>query len=52
MAKYLYYICACCLLFLFSGCEGKSKGEAEDLPFSPYVEALPPVRFRDIRPYI
>nr|WP_304958571.1 hypothetical protein [uncultured Parabacteroides sp.] len=40
MAKYLYYICVCCLLFLFSGCEGKNKGEGEDLPFSPYVEAF------------
>ena len=40
MAKYLYYICACCLLFLFSGCEGKNKGEVDALPFSPYVEAF------------
>ena len=40
MAKYLYYICACCLLFLFSRCEGKSKGESEEQPFSPYVEAF------------
>ena len=39
MAKYLYYICACCFLFLFSRC-GKGKSESEEIPFNPYVEAF------------
>ena len=38
MVKYLYYLCVCCLSLLVCGCEGK--GESEELPFSPYVEAF------------
>lgn len=38
--KYLYCICVCCLLCLLGGCESGSKSGAEDLPFSPYVEAF------------
>lgn len=38
MVKYLYYLCVCCFSLLVCGCEGK--GESEELPLSPYVEAF------------
>ena len=40
MAKYLYYVYACCLLFLVGGCKETRSEEGEELPFSPYVEAF------------
>ena len=40
MAKYLYYVYACCLLVLVSGCKETRSEEGEELPFSPYVEAF------------
>jgi hypothetical protein len=40
MAKYLYYVYACCLLILVSGCKETRSEEGEELPFSPYVEAF------------
>ena len=40
MAKYLYYVYACCLLLLVGGCKETRSGEGAELPFSPYVEAF------------
>lgn len=41
MARYLYWVCLCYLLCLFSSCNTKSAGgEAEELPFNPHVEAF------------
>ncbi|MCD8137375.1 MAG: MG2 domain-containing protein [Parabacteroides gordonii] len=41
MARYLYLVCICYMLCLFSSCNTKkSEGEAEELPFNPHVEAF------------
>ncbi|WP_235848719.1 alpha-2-macroglobulin family protein [Parabacteroides timonensis] len=41
MARYLYWVCLCYLLCLFSSCNTKSAGgEAQELPFNPHVEAF------------
>lgn len=39
MAKYLYYICACCFLFYSADVE-KVKANPKMIPFNPYVEAV------------
>lgn len=41
MARYLYLVCLCYMLCLFSSCNTKKAGgEAEELPFNPHVEAF------------
>jgi len=41
MARYLYLVCICYMLCLFSSCNTKkAEGEAEELPFNPHVEAF------------
>lgn len=41
MARYLYLVCICYMLCLFSSCNTKKAGgEAEELPFNPHVEAF------------
>lgn len=41
MAKYLYFMCVCCLLGLLDSCASKTGNEtAEELPFNPHVEAF------------
>lgn len=41
MARYLYLVCLCYMLCLFSSCNTKKTGgEAEELPFNPHVEAF------------
>ena len=41
MARYLYLVCLCYMLCLFSSCNTKkAEGEAEELPFNPHVEAF------------
>ena len=41
MAKYLYWVCLCYMLCMFSSCASKSgEGATEELPFNPHVEAF------------
>lgn len=41
MTRYLYLVCLCYMLCLFSSCNTKKAGgEAEELPFNPHVEAF------------
>lgn len=41
MAKYLYWVCLCYMLCMFSSCASKSgDGATEELPFNPHVEAF------------
>lgn len=41
MVRYLYLVCICYMLCLFSSCNTKkAEGEAEELPFNPHVEAF------------
>ncbi len=51
MAKYLYYICACCFCFYSADVE-KVKANPKRSLSIPMWRRLPPVRFQDIRPYI